>query len=109
GRRLEGDDRLVPERGRDEAHGRRRQGRGRPEGGLDVHGAGVAVGPADRPLPAYAGAGRASILGGGNSVISAYSKNPGGALAVVDFLASQDWQTTLTAEFSQMSPMKATY
>jgi multiple sugar transport system substrate-binding protein len=41
------------------------------------------------PLPAYAGAGRASILGGGNSVISAYSKNPGGALAVVDFLASQ--------------------
>jgi trehalose/maltose transport system substrate-binding protein len=61
------------------------------------------------PLPAYAGAGRASILGGGNSVISAFSKNPGGALAVVDFLASQDWQTTLTAEFSQMSPMKATY
>jgi multiple sugar transport system substrate-binding protein len=61
------------------------------------------------PLPAYEGAGRASILGGGNSVVSVYSKNPGGALAVVDFLASQDWQTTLTAEFSQMSPMKATY
>jgi multiple sugar transport system substrate-binding protein len=61
------------------------------------------------PLPAYEGAGRASILGGGNSVISVYSKNPGGALAVVDLLASQDWQTTLTAEFSQMSPMKATY
>jgi multiple sugar transport system substrate-binding protein len=61
------------------------------------------------PLPAYEGAGRASILGGGNSVISVYSKNPGGALAVVDFLASQDWQTTLTAEFSQMSPFKATY
>jgi multiple sugar transport system substrate-binding protein len=61
------------------------------------------------PLPAYEGAGRASILGGGNNVISRYSKNPGGALAVVDFLASQDWQTTLTAEFSQMSPFKATY
>ena len=61
------------------------------------------------PLPAFEGAGRASILGGGNSVISVHSKNPGGALAVVDFLASQDWQTTLTAEFSQMSPMKATY
>jgi multiple sugar transport system substrate-binding protein len=61
------------------------------------------------PLPAYEGAGRASILGGGNSVISVHSKNPGGALAVVDFLASQDWQTTLTAEFSQMSPLKATY
>jgi multiple sugar transport system substrate-binding protein len=61
------------------------------------------------PLPAFEGAGRASILGGGNSVISRYSKNPGGALAVVDFLASQEWQTTLTAEFSQMSPFKATY
>jgi multiple sugar transport system substrate-binding protein len=61
------------------------------------------------PLPAFEGAGRASILGGGNSVISRFSKNPGGALAVVDFLASQDWQTTLTAKFSQMSPFKATY
>jgi multiple sugar transport system substrate-binding protein len=61
------------------------------------------------PLPEYEGGGRASILGGGNSVISRFSKNPGGALAVVDFLASQDWQTTLTAEFSQMSPFKATY
>ena len=26
--------------------------------------------------------------------ISVYSKNPGGALAVVDFLAQQEWQTT---------------
>jgi multiple sugar transport system substrate-binding protein len=61
------------------------------------------------PLPAFEGAGRASILGGGNSVISRFSKNPGGALAVVDFLAAQEWQTTLTARFSQMSPFKATY
>jgi multiple sugar transport system substrate-binding protein len=61
------------------------------------------------PLPEYEGAGKASILGGGNSVISVYSKNPGGALAVVDFLASQDWQTTLTAQFSQASPLKATW
>jgi multiple sugar transport system substrate-binding protein len=60
-------------------------------------------------LPEFEGGGRAAILGGGNSVISAYSKNPGGALAVVDFLASQDWQTTLTAEFSQASPLKATW
>jgi multiple sugar transport system substrate-binding protein len=61
------------------------------------------------PLPEYEGAGKASILGGGNSVISVYSKNPGGALAVVDFLATQDWQTTLTAQFSQASPLKATW
>jgi multiple sugar transport system substrate-binding protein len=61
------------------------------------------------PLPSYEGAGTAAILGGGNNVISVYSKNPGGALAVVDFLAQQDWQTQLTAEFSQASPLKATY
>jgi multiple sugar transport system substrate-binding protein len=61
------------------------------------------------PLPEYDGAGAASILGGGNSVISAFSKNPGGALAVVDFLAQEDWQTTLTAEFSQASPLKAVW
>jgi multiple sugar transport system substrate-binding protein len=60
-------------------------------------------------LPSYEGGGRAAILGGGNSVISVYSKNPGGALAVVDFLATQDWQTTLTARFSQASPLKATW
>ena len=61
------------------------------------------------PLPEYEGAGKAAILGGGNSVISVFSKNPGGALAVVDFLATQEWQTQLTAEFSQASPLKATW
>jgi multiple sugar transport system substrate-binding protein len=60
-------------------------------------------------LPEYEGAGRAAILGGGNSVISAFTDNAGGALAVVDFLAQQEWQTTLTAEFSQASPLKATW
>ena len=59
-------------------------------------------------LPEFEGGGKAAILGGGNSVISAFSKNPGGALAVVDYLASQEWQTTLTAEISQASPLKAT-
>ena len=32
------------------------------------------------PYPAFEGGGKAAILGGHNSVISAYSKNPGGAL-----------------------------
>jgi multiple sugar transport system substrate-binding protein len=60
-------------------------------------------------LPEMEGKQSVSILGGGNSVISVYSDNPGGALAVVDFLATQDWQTTLTAKFSQASPLKATW
>jgi multiple sugar transport system substrate-binding protein len=61
------------------------------------------------PFPEYEGAGTAGILGGANSVISAYSKNPGGALTVVDFLSSQDWQTQLTAKFSVPSTLAATY
>jgi multiple sugar transport system substrate-binding protein len=61
------------------------------------------------PFPEYEGAGTAAILGGANSVISAYSKNPGGALAVVDFLSSPEWQTQLTAKFSVPSTLSATY
>ena len=61
------------------------------------------------PLPKYEGAGTAGILGGANSVISAYSKNPGGALTLVDFLSSEEWQTTLTAKYSVPSPLASTY
>jgi multiple sugar transport system substrate-binding protein len=61
------------------------------------------------PLPGFEGAGSAGILGGANSVISSFSKNPGGALALVDYLSSQEWQTILTAEYSVPSPLKATY
>ena len=61
------------------------------------------------PLPEYEGAGAAGILGGANSVISAFSKNPGGALALVDYLSSPEWQTILTAEYSVPSTLTATY
>jgi len=61
------------------------------------------------PFPEYEGAGTAGILGGANSVISVYSKNPGGALTVVDFLSSPEWQTQLTAKFSVPSTLSATY
>jgi multiple sugar transport system substrate-binding protein len=61
------------------------------------------------PLPQYEGAGSVGVLGGANSVISTFSKNPGGALTLVEFLSSQEWQTTLTAKYSVPSPLKATY
>ena len=61
------------------------------------------------PLPEYEGAGTAGILGGANSVISAFSKNPGGALTLVDYLSGQEWQTILTAEYSVPSTLSATY
>ena len=40
------------------------------------------------PLPTFEGGGKAGILGGHNSVISAYTKNPGLALKFSDFYAS---------------------
>ena len=61
------------------------------------------------PLPEWEGAGTAGVLGGANSVISVYSKNPGGALALVDFLSSEEWQTTLLEKYSVPSPVAAVY
>ena len=61
------------------------------------------------PLPGWEGAGTAGILGGANSVISTYSKNPGGALALVDYLSSQEWQTILLSKYSVPSPLESTY
>jgi multiple sugar transport system substrate-binding protein len=61
------------------------------------------------PLPEFEGAGTAGILGGANSVISVYSKNPGGALALVDFLSGEEWQTTLLEKYSVPSPVAAVY
>ena len=40
------------------------------------------------PLPTFEGGGKAGILGGHNSVISVYTKNPGLALKFADFYAS---------------------
>jgi len=61
------------------------------------------------PLPEFEGAGTAGILGGANSVISVYSENPGGALALVDYLSSEEWQTILLSKYSVPSPVAAVY
>ena len=50
------------------------------------------------PLPTFEGAGKAGILGGHNSVISVYTKNPGLALKFADFYASPAFQKKLAAE-----------
>jgi multiple sugar transport system substrate-binding protein len=52
------------------------------------------------PLPSFQGGGKAGILGGHNSVISVYTKNPGLALKFADFSASMDWQKTELLKFS---------
>ena len=40
------------------------------------------------PFPTFEGGGKAGILGGHNLVISAYSKNPKGAVKLIDYLTS---------------------
>jgi multiple sugar transport system substrate-binding protein len=61
------------------------------------------------PYPSFAGGGKAAILGGHNSVISAYSKNPGGALKLVDFLTSEKRMKRNAIKFSKTPTLNATY
>ena len=61
------------------------------------------------PLPEWEGGGKAGILGGGNAVISVYSKNPGGALQVVDYLSGAEWQTKALAKYSLPAVTDASY
>jgi multiple sugar transport system substrate-binding protein len=58
------------------------------------------------PQPEFEGGQKAGILGGHNSVISVYSKNPGAALKLVDFIGSPEIQKAYAAQFS-LSPVRA--
>jgi len=60
-------------------------------------------------LPTFEGAGAASILGGHNSVVSIYSKNPGGALTMVDFIHSPEIQSLYASKFSLAPTTNAAY
>jgi multiple sugar transport system substrate-binding protein len=61
------------------------------------------------PLPSFEGGSRAGVLGGHNSVISVYTKNPGLALKFADFYASPEFQKTLLLKYSQGAINPATY
>jgi multiple sugar transport system substrate-binding protein len=61
------------------------------------------------PYPEFEGAGKAAILGGHNSVVSAYSKNPGGALKLIDYLTSEKRMTKNAVEFSKAPTLTASY
>jgi trehalose/maltose transport system substrate-binding protein len=61
------------------------------------------------PLPTFEGAGKAGILGGHNSVISVYTKNPGLALKFADFYASPEFQKKLLLTYSQAAVIPGTY
>jgi multiple sugar transport system substrate-binding protein len=59
--------------------------------------------------PAFEGGGKAGILGGHNSVISVYSKNPGAALAVVDYITGMENNVRNASKFSLAPVLTAAY
>jgi multiple sugar transport system substrate-binding protein len=61
------------------------------------------------PLPTFEGGGKAGILGGHNSVISVYTKNPGLALKFADFSASEQWQKISLLKFSLAAVVPGVY
>jgi multiple sugar transport system substrate-binding protein len=61
------------------------------------------------PLPSFEGGGKAGILGGHNSVISVYSKNPGLALKFADFSASEAWQKISLLKYSLAAVVPGVY
>jgi multiple sugar transport system substrate-binding protein len=61
------------------------------------------------PFPTFEGGGKAGILGGHNLVISAYSKNPKGAVKLIDFLTSAPIETMYAAKYSIAPVLNATY
>jgi multiple sugar transport system substrate-binding protein len=61
------------------------------------------------PFPEWEGGGKAGILGGHNLVISAYSKNPAGALKLIDYLTGEKIEAQDAAEFSLAPVLNATY
>jgi multiple sugar transport system substrate-binding protein len=61
------------------------------------------------PFPPFDGGGSTGILGGHNMVISSYSKNPGGALALIDYFTGAEVQERNAVEFSKAPVLDATY
>jgi multiple sugar transport system substrate-binding protein len=61
------------------------------------------------PFPEFEGGGKAGILGGHNLVISAFTDNPGGSLALIDFLTSEESIKRDATDFSLAPVLQAVY
>jgi multiple sugar transport system substrate-binding protein len=61
------------------------------------------------PFPTFEGGTSAAILGGHNLVISAYSKNPKGAVQLINYLTSPEVEKVNAAKFSITPTTTATY
>ena len=62
-----------------------------------------------RRSPTFEGGGKAGILGGHNLVVSAYSKNPGGALALINYLTSEEAITRDAVDYSLAPVLESVY
>jgi multiple sugar transport system substrate-binding protein len=60
-------------------------------------------------FPEFEGGGKAGILGGHNLVISASSENPGGALALIDYLTSEESITRDATDYSLAPVLESVY
>ena len=61
------------------------------------------------PLPSFEGGGKGGVLGGNGPVLSAYSKNPKGALLFIDHITSPETLELNMSKFSLPSVLNATY
>jgi multiple sugar transport system substrate-binding protein len=61
------------------------------------------------PFPTFQGGGKAGILGGHNLVVSAYSKNPGGALALIDYLTNEESIKRDAVDYSLAPVLQSVY
>jgi multiple sugar transport system substrate-binding protein len=61
------------------------------------------------PFPTFEGGGKAAILGGHNTVISVYSKNPGAALKFIDFFSGKEWETETFATYTNSPVLGSVY
>ena len=61
------------------------------------------------PYPPWEGGETAGVLGGANLVISAFSKNPGGALALVDFITNEESMNRAASKYALPPALEAPY
>ena len=61
------------------------------------------------PYPEFEGGGKAGILGGHNMVVSAYSKNPGAALKLIDYFTSTEVITSAAVKYSKSPILTEVY
>jgi multiple sugar transport system substrate-binding protein len=61
------------------------------------------------PFPSWEGGESAGVLGGANLVVSAFSENPGGALALVDFITNEESMNRAASKYALPPALAAPY